>query len=381
MRIYKMLKNINEQEKNMENNILIERYRGRLLKVHAATVAIVSFVEIMAYFVFVWLGLHPLSFWSVYLWEGVIIPIVINVIAHICARRKCHKKDVSEKSKNRSVIHAAFVTTFVVSIIHRDYIVTLCAFVFPIILSAMYNDKSILKESVVLALISLTVSIGILLYEFNFDLTTLLNMVVLYGFVAVSYLSGYLSIKFSQSNFAYIEEQKNANANLETKLDLDQMTNLFNHEAFYEKLELVLSDAEKTGKNCCVAMIDIDDFKKVNDTYGHNAGDEVLIVLADILKKCSEGVGYASRYGGEEFGIIFYEKTVFAAKEVIVDALRQFSEYKFDFTNEHYTFSCGIADFIYGDTKETIFDRADDNLYISKHNGKNQITVDKTKCL
>lgn len=365
----------------MDNKTLIDKYRERLVMVHCATVAIVSCVEIFAYFVFVYFGIQTLSLECRYLWVNVVTPICINVIAHLVARRICHSPNIAVKIKNSSIVYAAFVTTFVVSMFHRDYTVTMCAFVFPIILSAMYNDKKLLKKSVVLALISLSVTVAILIAEQKIDLTTALNIVVLYGFIAVSYLSGDLSIRFSQSNFSLIEEQADANSRLEVILDLDQMTQLFNHKTFYEKLDMAVAEAKKGGQSCSLAMIDIDDFKKVNDTYGHNSGDIVLIVLADILKECCRENIYACRYGGEEFGVIFCGKTVSEAEKIISDVLKRFSEHRFDFTKENYTFSCGITSFAHGDTKETIFDRADNYLYASKKNGKNRITTDGVKCL
>ena len=361
----------------MNNDTLIEKYRERLLTVHCATVAIVSFVEIFAYFIFVHLGKHPLSPVSRYLWLSVILPICINTVTHFAARKICHSANVKTRLKNNSVIYAAFVTTFVVSIIHRDYIVTSCAFVFPVILSAMYNDMKILRESVVLAIVSLTATVTVLFAEQKLDLTGWLNVVILYGFVAVSYLSGDLSIKFSQSNFDLIQEQADENDKLETILDLDPMTQLFNHETFYEKLGLAMEERIKNGGSCSLAMIDIDDFKKVNDTYGHNAGDDVLIALADILRNICSEEDSPCRYGGEEFGVIFCNKTVNEAKELVAFALKQFSEHEFDFANEHYTFSCGISAVMDGDIAETVFDRADDLLYKSKHTGKNRITIEK----
>ncbi|MBQ7036028.1 MAG: GGDEF domain-containing protein [Clostridia bacterium] len=359
----------------MENNILIDKYRERLLKLHAATVAIVSIGEIFAYYVFIFFGLERFAPDCGYLWSGVLIPICINVAVHIAARKKCRNKEVDVKHKNNAVIYAAIVTTFVVSVFHRDYIVTSCAFVFPIILSAMFNDRKLLRKCMLYCLLTLSVTATILLFEWKMDLTMLINILVLYGFVAVSYLSADLSIKFSQSNFSLIQEQADANIKLETILDLDPMTQLFNHEAFYEKLGMAIEEAKSGKKNLSVAMIDIDDFKSVNDTYGHDAGDDVLVALAGILQNCCGEGDFACRYGGEEFGLIFCGKTVDEAGGVISKALKNFSAHKFDFTQNPYTFSCGIAGFVSGDTIETIFDRADGYLYTSKKSGKNQITM------
>jgi len=354
----------------MTNQKLISEYREQLLKVHAITVSIVSFVELLAYFIFVYFGLETLSWSSTYLWLHVMLPICINALAHVVARSICHLLQCDERVKNNSVIYAAIVTSFVVSMFHRDYFVTSCAFVFPIILSAMYNDKSILRQSLLLAIVLLSATVAMLFAEQKLDLTTALNVMVLYGVIAVSYLSGDMFIKFSNKNYAIIEEQALVNSHLEDKIDMDQMTDLYNHEAFYERLEETIA---KT-KNCCLAMIDIDDFKLINDEYGHNDGDTVLITLANILKSCCGEGDSACRYGGEEFALIFYEKNLDEAEFVIKEALKQFSTHCYEFTDKRLTFSCGITQYNKTDTIESFFERADDYLYKSKRNGKNQIT-------
>ncbi|MBO5409302.1 MAG: hypothetical protein J6A61_07920 [Clostridia bacterium] len=127
----------------MNNEKLINQYREQLLMVHRVTISIVSVVEIVAYFIFVSLGLHTLSFGCTYLWESVVTPIGMNLIVHFLAMWICRKEGVSYRTKNHSVIYAAIVTSLVVSLFHRDYLVTSCAFVFPIILSAMYIDRRI----------------------------------------------------------------------------------------------------------------------------------------------------------------------------------------------------------------------------------------------
>lgn len=363
----------------MDNKKLIEEYRKQLINVHGATVAIVSFVEIMAYFVFVKWGMQSLSWDNGYLWGNVVTPILINLIAHFLVRGIQQSPKISDKWKNSSVIYAAFVTTFVVSLFHRDYPVTICAFVFPIILSAMYNDQGLLKQSLWLSLTSLTTTALVLFFEGKLELTTSLNIVVLYGYVAVSYLSGVLSIRFSKRNFEVIVEQLMANNDLQNKITQDQMTGLYNHKAFYGKLEFAMNQAKETGNNCCLAMVDVDDFKKVNDTYGHDAGDQVLILLASVLKEYCGAGDVACRYGGEEFAVIFSGETLEEAEIRMQKVLRKFSEYHFDFTESSITFSCGIALLDPKETREQFFNRADDYLYYSKGNGKNCITTELQK--
>lgn len=361
----------------MENKKLIEKYREQLLLVHLATVSIVSFVEIMAYFVFVQRGIHTLSLNCAYLWQNVVAPIFINFLAHMAVRWINTSARTSDNLKNSSVIYGAFVTTFVVSLFHRDYIVTLCAFVFPIILSAMYNNKKLLKQSLWLSLISLTTTMVVLFFEHKLDLTTSLNIVVLYGYIAVSFLSGVISINFSQRNFSVIEQQLIANNDLESRIILDQMTGLYNHKAFYEKLEMLITDAKENKNQGCLAMIDVDDFKKVNDTYGHDVGDQILVFLANILKEYCDTNDYPCRYGGEEFAVIFFGKSLDEAKKQMEKILKIFNEHTFEFANSNVTFSCGLAHTAMNDTREEFFNRADSCLYYSKKNGKNCITTDE----
>ncbi len=360
----------------MNNEELITQYREQLLKVHRATIILISVVEIAAYFLFVMMGMQLLSFRSVYLWVGVLIPICINVFAHLFAMWVCKKPNTNYQFKNNSVIYAAIVTSLVVSLFHRDYLVTSCAFVFPIILSAMYNDQKILRQSFWFSFVLLTVTILALFVEHKLNLTMWLNVVVLYGFLAVSFLSGEISIKFSQRNFALIEQQAITNSRLEAEMELDQMTQLYNHRTFYKKLELILSDDREEIPECCLAIIDIDDFKKVNDTYGHNAGDVILISLAGILKSCCQEGDYACRYGGEEFALILCGKTLTEAETIVDNVLNCFSKTYFPFTKKSHTFSCGIAKVADHETAESLFKRADQHLYTSKNNGKNQITTD-----
>ena len=359
----------------MGNPKLIKQYREQMFFLHRVTITVVSAVEIIAYLIFVRMGMQSLSLKNTYLWLNVITPICINVLAHIIAMTVNRTSTASAERKNAFIIYAALVTTFVVSLFHRDYMVALCAFVFPIILSALYNDRKLLRRSFWLAVVSLSITVIILYVERKLDLTKTLNVIILYGFIVVSYMSGVLSIKFSERNFSLIEEQAIANSNLENIVELDRMTGLYNHSAFYDKLEIAIHKSKTENIECCLALIDIDDFKFINDTYGHDSGDVVIITIANILKEVCDGQDCPCRYGGEEFAIVFIGKDILQVKEKIYESLKQFSRYRFDFTEKSLTFSCGIAQFDGNETCNELFARADERLYISKKNGKNQITV------
>lgn len=125
-------------------------------------------------------------------------------------------------------------------------------------------------------------------------------------------------------------------------------------------------------------MIDLDDFKLVNDTYGHIKGDEVLVALAEILRRNLPKHASAFRYGGEEFVLLFTKHQLNKVVEIVEKMRLEFSQQAFDFLEDTHniTFSGGIAEYL--DTDWTIsefFDKADQALYLAKGEGKNQIKI------
>ena len=157
----------------------------------------------------------------------------------------------------------------------------------------------------------------------------------------------------------------------------DGLTALYNHTAIKEELIAEIAIAGRNNTPLALAMIDLDNFKHVNDTYGHPVGDQVLRTLALMLRQRLRGSDVVGRYGGEEFAVIFPGTTAATASKVL-DKIRQaffkiqqFSE-KGDFS---VSFSAGIADLTLTQDSDELFESADSALYIAKQNGKNCIVL------
>jgi len=121
-------------------------------------------------------------------------------------------------------------------------------------------------------------------------------------------------------------------------------------------------------------VFDIDHFKKVNDTYGHSAGDYVLKTIADIVRKTIRKIDYLVRWGGEEFVIIPSETNLEKA-HALAERIRKITEsYKFD-TVGKVTISMGVTEFEEGDTGDSFIKRADDAMYKAKEKGRNRVVV------
>lgn len=154
----------------------------------------------------------------------------------------------------------------------------------------------------------------------------------------------------------------------------DQLTGLYNRYAGERILQAEMERAARTESPFSLAILDIDLFKQVNDTYGHDAGDEVLKAWADYLREHVRRYDSVVRWGGEEVLVIFPNTTAETAKQVL-DKLREgFAEKTFSF-GEHITFSGGVAEWKPYLSELELFKRADKALYQAKTYGRNQIIM------
>jgi len=168
------------------------------------------------------------------------------------------------------------------------------------------------------------------------------------------------------------DELAEANSKLEALATTDGLTGLKNHRSFQEYLEQQFLIASRSGAPLSLLLLDVDHFKRLNDTYGHPAGDEVLIGIGEVLRKTARRSDYVARYGGEEFVVILPDTDAQGAMEA-GERFRHGIESR-QFPMGTVTASIGAAS-IRPDDKERaqITARADEALYASKRNGRNQV--------
>jgi diguanylate cyclase len=159
----------------------------------------------------------------------------------------------------------------------------------------------------------------------------------------------------------------------------DALTKLANRKAFDEELSRLCAEASESGSPLTLAVIDIDHFKRFNDTWGHQTGDQVLRFVASVIGRVGAPPRMAARYGGEEFGLIFPGEPADHV-DPIVDKVREeigSRMLKRRSTNEdlgEVTISAGVAQLRAGETMGCLMERADAALYASKRAGRNQVT-------
>ena len=170
-------------------------------------------------------------------------------------------------------------------------------------------------------------------------------------------------------------EKKNTELNELTMRD--SMTNLLNHKNSLRRLKEEVDRAKRIGYPLSVAMIDLDNFKLVNDTYGHQTGDEVLIRVAQILSESCRTTDAVGRYGGEEFIIIMPDTNDRDAALLLGRIKTCIEETSFK-DGIHITLSCGISE-LNGESVHGILKSSDIMLYEAKKKGKNRVEVQINK--
>lgn len=157
----------------------------------------------------------------------------------------------------------------------------------------------------------------------------------------------------------------------------DSLTDLYNRRYCNQNLKNISEQYIKTGEPYTLAIADIDFFKKVNDTYGHTAGDEVLVSVAQIMKKSMAGKGFAARWGGEEFLLVYTGcdmETTLTYLEMLVEAIREM-RVEYDDKAIKITISIGVATGN-GDYVDKVLCTADDRLYHAKKEGRDRVVSD-----
>ena len=180
--------------------------------------------------------------------------------------------------------------------------------------------------------------------------------------------------KFLIETFIDISERKRIDEELKRLATTDILTGAYNRTSFDEIIEREIERVKRYDKPLSVIMFDIDHFKQVNDTFGHNVGDTVLKKIAYLVKKIMRKVDYFMRWGGEEFIIISAETDREQAYTLAERIRKRIGNYKFDHIDK-ITVSCGVAEYQEGDTENSFIKRADDSMYQAKREGRNRVAV------
>jgi len=204
-------------------------------------------------------------------------------------------------------------------------------------------------------------------YEKGIDYALLYQTIIIFTFILLVVLYFYFKQKQLKKKLEYAYKE------LEKIAIRDKLTGIYNRHKLDEILEIEKIQSDRHGYKFGVMLIDIDHFKKVNDTYGHHIGDEILVEFSRILLKNSRKSDYVGRWGGEEF-LIIIPNTNDKDMKHFADTLKSKIETNTFKNIGHMTASIGVATYENNEEIKSIIHKADNALYTSKNNGRNQVT-------
>ena len=198
-----------------------------------------------------------------------------------------------------------------------------------------------------------------------------------------SMLSDYSNVSRKLQKSEYYLNKKNLELSdkikeLEYLANYDVLTNIFTRRRIFEELSKEYTRTQRLNTSFCMAMLDIDNFKIVNDNYGHESGDFVLSTFSEILKSMCREYDSIGRFGGEEFLLIFPSIDILNAKYILERILKYMNDTKIELLNKKeitVTFSAGLLEVNKGDNIDNLVSSVDSKLYEAKKLGRNRIVI------
>lgn len=350
------------------------KWRNTIMKVNIYLVAFAFIMESIMFFVLREENLVQQPLKEYFKWF-LVIPTVVNLINILIGQLVLRYllKD-SKWSNYVPVVQLAIICTVLASI-HNIFSITLCFFCFPLFVSAIFGDRKIVRHIAVLNLLLLSITLlyrKFAIYKPENDEYFLAEALVTLAILAATIALSEMMIGFQSEKTHFINEAFFRQIEMQDQLNKDQKTGLYGQTIFINTLKQIV---DMRGTSIQLAMIDIDDFKKINDTYGHLKGDQIIQALTGLMKELFQQQHFISRYGGEEFTIIFTGSELQHSVELLNKLRIAFEKRRYNFMESGVTISIGVAECEDGWTAETLFEAADSAMYTSKMNGKNCVMV------
>lgn len=209
------------------------------------------------------------------------------------------------------------------------------------------------------------------------DISVTMHSIIIFINILVMFICVILIANFFRAKFM-LSEQKiiQYNKKLVRMASIDALTNLYNRRHMNDYLKELAVNSAKTNRVFSIAIGDVDLFKSINDTYGHDIGDEVLVTISTLFLEYMKDKGIACRWGGEEFLLVF-ENTDLETSYILLERLRKMI-FDTEFTSAdnkifHVSMTFGVEEYDEHKGIEMVISRADTKLYIGKKDGRNKV--------
>lgn len=330
------------------------------------------------FFVFIVYEASHLDYWLRYIIGPSAVMLLVTLFVHYLIE----KGRLSSAAKQYATLLLVLFFCLFLCFVHGIVSVLLATFVFPIFLSTIFADLKLSRNIFILSLFGLLLS-GMKMHLFSarpFGHWIFIEMFTALGLLTACYMLSKIMIKSGQDYLSSLQAFSIDRHHLKEQLKLDPFTGLYNRKTFDELLPQIIEECKASDDCLSLAVLDLDGFKKVNDKYGHVAGDAVIQRLANILIGNKTKNIFAFRIGGEEFALLLKDYCVNDAYK-ICEGMRSIMESSSvpEVDYNKVTYSCGLAcmDKVYSDG-QSLYRAADEALYKAKNSGKNRTMIYET---
>lgn len=365
--------NLEQMKENLN-----ESWNKSLITIGVSLVAVVFLLEMLVFGISYGGERIDISV-SEYLIKKVFVPSGMNCIQLLFMFwfYKCETVDWICRHKAGLLCYSLFVMFATTALTYRYFHVLWIAPCVCQYLHSVYSGRKGVFQIYIITNIFVIVTIVVAIFdgEYKWDYFAMTAVCAL-GMLFIIYSVTKLLSGFHTEQLEYMQENYNRQEELIRELKIEPMTGLYNRNALKEKIDRIVQINEKKQQESYLAMLDLDHFKRVNDTYGHVSGDVVIRQAASLIKKHMNADVEGFRFGGEEFLLVFHNKTRERVLSILEQICREMEESQFDFeTKLTVTFSVGVAAFETDMDCEGWIQKADEALYYAKENGRNQIKM------
>lgn len=368
-------------QKNDPNG-MAEKWCRNILSGCSIAIGINTAVLIAVWALYMALTANPISPGS-YWGRFIIAPTLCMLALNFCADRLIRSNRIPLQTKKYLALCNALAFCTFLCMVHSILAALLVTFVIPVFLSTVFADGRITRHIFILSLAAQVLSAVKMHFFSTRDFGTWLwfELIVASAILVASYFFAETLIQEGQYHIRSLKHSVREREQLEKRLQKDGCTGLYSHASFERLGRDALAECSACRIPLSFSMLDLDNFKEINDTYGHAAGDKVLRHLARILLNNSDAGILAFRLGGDEFGLLMKGFALPNARNVcggIQSLCASSSLPEVDYRK--ITFSCGIASFAepeIGDLMR-LYKAADAAMYQAKRNGKGRIELWQT---
>ena len=351
-----------------------EKWRRMIVRTNLYFVLFTFIVEFFLYFVLKYCNLIMQPTWAS-LMAILFTPTIINIIILLIGNALLKYILAESKYINYIPVIQMAVIGLVQASTHFFFPMTLAFFCFPVFTTVIFGDSRMTRNIEILCGIFLTISLfcrKFSPFKIEIDNMFLPEAIIAFAILTASGIICWFMIKYQNEKSDIIYRAYLHQLDLQDQINKDQNTGLYGHEMLLKTLYGMVKSSETTNDELILAIIDIDDFKKVNDTHGHLWGDKVILKLASLMQQHNHENYFLARFGGEEFAIIFTGVDIVYAFEFLENLRLEFEKQILSLSDYAITLSTGIASWKPGMDSNELFNNADKAMYTAKTNGKNR---------